>query len=178
MLLGIICILLCPHLTSSQDPIILTPTDDGFEKASQLWNPAWDGLVPASIFLCTKAEDVVEAVLYAKQTQLKLRVKSGGHHMFGWSVCPDKTCVVADVSKLNHINVDAKEHKMVVGTGAKQREIFQVLTEMQLTMNYASGGSISISSLSLSSEPALEGGSGGGKGGLHFALQAVPRDTG
>ena len=133
---------------SVRDPeSVLLPGNVSFNVRAELWNPIYDGRQPSVIVACAVESDVIAAAVYAYKAGLKLRVKSGGHHTFGESVCPTGTCVVADVSGLNGISVDTSQNTMIVGTGAKQREVFNALSPLGLTMNLASGGSISMGGL-------------------------------
>jgi len=145
---------------------VLLPGDTGFDAGAELWNPAWDGRQPATIVVCKAEYDVVAAVKYAQAEGLRLRVKSGGHHSFGASVCPTATCVVADVSGLNSIVVDEFASTVTVGSGAQQRAVFHELNPRKLTMNYASGGSISMGGLIL-----------GGGFGISTRLHSVTSDS-
>ena len=142
---------------------VLLPGDASFDSHAQLWNPAWDGRTPAVIVAAAAEGDVVAAVQYAHATRLHLRVKSGGHQSFGASVCPTATCVVVDVSRLHQIVVDNAAMTAVIGSGAKQRAVFEKLNPLNLTMNYASGGSISMGGL-------IQGGGFGISTRLHSVL--------
>jgi FAD/FMN-containing dehydrogenase len=56
------------------------------------------------IVYCASAQDVVEAVNFARSRELLVAVRSGGHNVAGCSVCDDG--VVIDLSRMKRIEVD------------------------------------------------------------------------
>ena len=63
-------------------PVIL-PADPGYDAARAIWNGAIDRR-PACIARCTGVADVVAAVGFARERDLLVAVRSGGHGV-GWS---------------------------------------------------------------------------------------------
>ncbi|WP_458211089.1 FAD-binding oxidoreductase, partial [Haladaptatus sp. NG-SE-30] len=61
---------------------LLFPSDSGFEEATRLWN----GMIektPALVVQPTGTADIVAAVDFAREHDLALSVKGGGHNIAG-----------------------------------------------------------------------------------------------
>src|SRR4051794_19566508 len=65
---------------------LLTGDDDGYDLARTVWN----GLVdkrPALIACCAGAADVIACVRFARDQDLLLSIRGGGHSIAGRAVC-------------------------------------------------------------------------------------------
>ena len=65
-------------LRASLSGTLLTPGDDGYEPARHVWNGMIDKH-PALIARCANTADVVRAVTFARERELLLAVRGGGH---------------------------------------------------------------------------------------------------
>src|SRR5262245_25787709 len=65
---------------------LLSPTSLGYDQARKIWNGAIDRH-PACIARCTSVADVVAAVRFARERDLVVAVRSGGHGVAGHAVC-------------------------------------------------------------------------------------------
>jgi FAD/FMN-containing dehydrogenase len=83
-------------------PVIL-PADPGYDAARAIWNGAIDRS-PACIARCTGVADVVAAVRFARERDLLVAVRSGGHGVGGHAVCDGG--LVIDLSPMKGIRVD------------------------------------------------------------------------
>jgi FAD/FMN-containing dehydrogenase len=83
-------------------PVIL-PTDPGYDAARAIWNGAIDRR-PAFIARCTGVADVVAAVAFARERDLLVAVRSGGHGVGGHALCDGG--LVIDLSPMKGIRVD------------------------------------------------------------------------
>ncbi|MBV9582182.1 MAG: FAD-binding oxidoreductase [Chloroflexi bacterium] len=77
--------------------------DDEFEAARHVWNGMIDRR-PKLIVRCAGAADVVAAVNVAREQNLPLAVRAGGHSAAGNSVCDDGLMI--DLSLMKGIRVD------------------------------------------------------------------------
>jgi FAD binding domain/Berberine and berberine like len=84
---------------------LLQPGEEGYDEARRIWNGAIDRR-PALIARCAGADDVVEAVRYAKERDLLVSIRGGGHAVAGHAVCDDGLMI--DLSLMKSIQVDAK----------------------------------------------------------------------
>lgn len=82
---------------------LLRPDEEGYEEARRVWNGAVDRR-PALIVRCAGADDVAAAVRYARDHDLPLSVRGGGHSVSGHGVCDGG--VMIDLSLLKAVTVD------------------------------------------------------------------------
>jgi FAD/FMN-containing dehydrogenase len=82
---------------------VLQAGDKGYNGARQLWN----GDVqrhPTAIARCTGTADVVAAVRFARDRELPIAIRGGGHAVAGHAMCDDG--LVVDLSRMNGVRVD------------------------------------------------------------------------
>ena len=91
------------HLRGSVHGPVIGPEDEGYEAARKIWNGAIDRR-PACIARCTGVADVVAAVRFARERDLLVAVRSGGHGVGGHALCDGG--VVIDLSPMKGIRVD------------------------------------------------------------------------
>lgn len=82
---------------------LLRPGDAGYEAARHVWNGMIDKR-PALIARCTGAADVIDAVHFAREHNLRVAVRGGGHNVAGLAVCDGG--LVIDLSPMKGIQVD------------------------------------------------------------------------
>ena len=82
---------------------VLRPGDPGYDDARAIWNGLIDRR-PALIVQCTGAADVVDAVNFAREQNLLLSVKGGGHNVAGNAV--NDGGLVIDLSQMRGVHVD------------------------------------------------------------------------
>jgi FAD/FMN-containing dehydrogenase len=82
---------------------LLKPGQDGYEQARRVFNAMIDRR-PAAIVGCASADDVVAAVDHARQHNLPVSVKGGGHSVAGTAVC--EAGLMIDLSCMKGIRVD------------------------------------------------------------------------
>jgi FAD/FMN-containing dehydrogenase len=82
---------------------VIGPGEEGYDEARSIWNGAIDRR-PACIARCTGVADVVAAVRFARERDLLVSVRSGGHGVGGHAVCDGG--LVIDLSAMKGIRVD------------------------------------------------------------------------
>ena len=93
---------------------VLTPGDVGYDEARQVYNGRVDRR-PSVIALCASVHDVVSTVRLAREADLPLAIRGGGHSAAGLGVCDGG--VVADLRRMREIQVDAARRVVRVGAG-------------------------------------------------------------
>ena len=82
---------------------LLRPGEEGYDEARRIWNGAIDRR-PALIARCAGADDVVEAVRFARERDLLVSVRGGGHAVAGHAVCDGGLMI--DLSLMKAARVD------------------------------------------------------------------------
>ncbi|KAA0108692.1 FAD-binding oxidoreductase [Mycolicibacterium sp. P1-5] len=106
-------------MTATLTGRVIHPGDDDYADASRGWNHFFTHR-PAAVVFADSTEDVVNALTWARQQGLAVRVRSGGHALEGWSGVDDG--VVIDVSRLKSMTIDEQAQTATVGAGLNQLE--------------------------------------------------------
>ena len=85
---------------------VLPPGDSDYDTARIVWNGMIDRR-PALIARCADAGDVIAAVRFARQHDLLVSVRGGGHNVAGNAVCDGGLMI--DLSAMKNIRVDAAQ---------------------------------------------------------------------
>ena len=94
---------------------VLRPGDQSYDDARAIWNGLIDRR-PALIVQCTGAADVVDAVNFAREHNVLLSVKGGGHNVAGNAV--NDGGLVIDLSQMRGVHVDPSTNAVRVQGGA------------------------------------------------------------
>lgn len=97
------------------DGQILTPGACGYDAARSVWNGMIDHR-PALILECASVQDVIRAVRVARERDLELGVRCGGHNIAGLAV-PDGGLMI-DLRGLDRVSVDPVARRARVQGGA------------------------------------------------------------
>jgi FAD/FMN-containing dehydrogenase len=99
---------------------LLRPGDAEYEEARQLWNGVIERR-PALIARCAGVEDVVASVNFARENDLLLAVRGGGHNVAGTASAEGG--LVVDLSAMKGIEVDPERHTARAGAGVTIGEL-------------------------------------------------------
>ena len=94
---------------------LLENGDPGYDQARTVWNAMVDKR-PRAIVRCASADDVVEAIGYARERDLEIGVRCGGHSVLGLCV-PDEG-VMIDLTPMGGVRVDPERRRAWVQGGA------------------------------------------------------------
>src|SRR5437667_3392692 len=82
---------------------VVTTTDEGYDEARVVYNAMIDRR-PSAVVRCVDTDDIVAAVNFARDNDLALAVRGGGHSVPGFGTVDDG--VVADLSGMREVTVD------------------------------------------------------------------------
>lgn len=99
---------------------LITPADPDYEEACTIYN-AMSDKKPAMIAFCEDTADVMAAVDFARENELELAVRGGGHNGAGLAMVDDG--LVIDLSSMNGVCVDSEERTVRVEGGATWGEV-------------------------------------------------------
>ncbi len=94
---------------------LVQPGDDTYDKDRQIWNALIDRH-PGAILRCVGAADVIAAVNFARENDILVSVRGGGHNVGGRALCDDG--LVIDLSGMRGVHVDPESRRVRVQGGA------------------------------------------------------------
>jgi FAD/FMN-containing dehydrogenase len=99
---------------------VIRPRDPGYDAARVVWNGMIDRY-PALIVRPTGPEDIATAIRHAREEELPLAVRGGGHSVPGLSTCDDG--LVIDLARMRGVQVDAEARTARANGGALLGEL-------------------------------------------------------
>jgi FAD/FMN-containing dehydrogenase len=99
---------------------LITPEDSSYEQARKVWNGLIDKS-PGIIVRCEGAADVITAVNFARDHDLRVAVRGGGHNVAGNAV--SEGGMVIDLSRMRSVRVDPVKRSVRVEGGATLGDI-------------------------------------------------------
>lgn len=94
---------------------LLYPESNEYNEARKVWNGMIDRK-PGLIAQCVNSNDIAEAIKFAKEYNLIVSVKGGGHNVTGNAVCDNG--IMIDLSLMRSVKVDPDKQVAEVQTGA------------------------------------------------------------
>lgn len=93
---------------------VIAPDEEGYQDARRVFNAMIDRR-PAFVVRCADTADVVAAVAFARENELDLAVRGGGHSVPGFGTADD--AVVIDLSGMGGVQVDPEHSTARAGGG-------------------------------------------------------------
>jgi FAD/FMN-containing dehydrogenase len=93
---------------------LIQPGDEHYDAARKVYNGMIDRR-PALIARCADVSDVIAAVNFARENDLLVSIRGGGHNAGGLGVCDDG--LVIDLSLIRYTHVDPAARTVRVGGG-------------------------------------------------------------
>ncbi|WP_210581235.1 FAD-dependent oxidoreductase [Streptomyces sp. GESEQ-4] len=132
------------HLTGD----VVLPWDQAYASSKQGVLVELDAVTPQAIVYCATPRDVSRAITFARDHDIAVHTRSGGHSLAGWSTGQG---MVLDVSRLNRVSVG--HHTVRLGPGVQNIDALaalkpynrQIVTGTCATIRqggYLSGGGI------------------------------------
>ena len=94
---------------------LIRPTDATYDEARKIWNAIIDKR-PGAIAMCSGTADVVAAVNFARENDIVVAIRGGGHNVGGRALCDDG--LVIDLSSMRGVHVDRAARTVRVQAGA------------------------------------------------------------
>ena len=99
---------------------VIEQKDAGYDEARKVHNGMIDKS-PRIIVKCTDAADVISAVNFARENNILISVRGGGHNAGGLGIADD--ALVIDLSHIKYTRVDPEAKTIVVGGGCTWADV-------------------------------------------------------
>src|SRR5262249_21223089 len=132
---------------------LVSRDDTGYDKVRKVWNGRIDRR-PSLVAFCADEKDVVVALRFAREHELLVAVRGGGHSCAGTAVCDDG--LVIDLSLMKAIEVDAAARSAQAQGGVLWGELDRATQAFGLAVPGGTDSEVGIAGLTL----------GGGNGWL------------
>jgi FAD/FMN-containing dehydrogenase len=116
---------------------VITPEDSRYDHERQVWNGLIDKY-PSLIAKCRGTSDVIHSVNFARENNLQVSIRGGGHNVAGLALVDDG--LVIDLSDMRGVYVDPDKKTAIVEGGAIWADVDR---ETQLYGLAAPGGVVS-----------------------------------
>lgn len=124
---------------------IITPEDPEYSNAKKVYMAAGD---PLAVLIPQSNQDIAAAIDFAKQHQLPLSVRSGGHSGMGHST--NTGGIVLDMRHFNDVAVlDQKAGTVRIGSGAHWGDVAHQLSSSNLVISAGDTASVGVGGLTL-----------------------------
>lgn len=101
---------------------VVTKKSEEYNASIICWNRAIERY-PLVIVYCFNEDDVINAIKWARENNIEIRVRSGAHSYEGYSTGND--VAIIDVSNLNKIYIDEEKLIAKIGGGVRNREAYE-----------------------------------------------------
>lgn len=128
------------------DGELVLPGSADYETARLVWNAMIDRR-PAVVARCDSVEDVSRSIRFAREEDLAIAVRGGGHSVGGFSTCDDG--LVIDLSQMHGVEVDAQRRVARVRGGSLLRELDEAAQERGLACPVGVVGHTGVGGLTL-----------------------------
>jgi FAD/FMN-containing dehydrogenase len=125
---------------------LILPGDSEYDRSRVVWNAIADRH-PAIVARCTRVEDVVAAVRFARDRDLVIAVRGGGHSVAGFSTCDGG--MVIDLSGMRDVRVDPATRSARVQGGALLEQLDRAAQEYGLACPVGVVGHTGVGGLTL-----------------------------
>lgn len=120
---------------------IVRPGDADHPAASAGWNLLF-ACEPMAIVFAQRTRDVVNALAWARQHDVRVRVRSGRHCLEGWSNVDGG--IVIDVSEMKSVTLEPTSGTATVGAGLNQLEAVTALGEAGVAAPTGTEGTVGL----------------------------------
>lgn len=121
---------------------LLTSDSPDYDEVRKVWNGMIDRR-PILIVRCANAKDVIKAMNFARQHNLTVSVRGGGHNVAGNAVCEGGLMI--DLSLMKEVHVDTENRTVIAEPGLTWSEVDKETQSFGLA---TTGGSVSHTGIS------------------------------
>jgi FAD/FMN-containing dehydrogenase len=135
----------CRGLSEDLPGLVSLPGDNRYAAATSIWTKQV-GVVPGGVVHCRTPEDVQDAIRAAREHELPLSVRSGGHDWAGRALCEG---AVIDLSGMRSVELSADGRIATIAGGARTADVLAVTDPPGLAVVAGSVSGVGIAGLTL-----------------------------
>ena len=139
-------ITLIDELKNRLSGTLVLPQDTAYEELRKVYNGMIDKR-PAMIALCDNNNDVITCVNFARDNDILLSIRGGGHNAGGLGICDGG--LVIDLSPMKEININAAGKTVKVQGGCLLKELDAATHEVGMAVPAGIFGGTGIAGLTL-----------------------------
>ena len=143
-------------LRAALDGEVVLPGSPRYDEVRRPQIPRFHDVRPQAVVLCRTAEDVVEAIAFARRSGIEVAVRSGGHDFAGRSSGPG---MVLDLTPMRSLEVS--DGLATVGPGSRLGDLYGALARHGVTIPAGCGATVGIGGQALGGGLGLLGRSRG-----------------
>src|SRR5918995_1140195 len=143
-------------LTAALEGEVVLPGSPRYDEVRRPQIPRFHDVRPRAVVLCRTAEDVAEAIAFARRSGLEVAVRSGGHDFAGRSSGPG---MVLDLRPMRSLEVS--DGLATVGPGFRLGDLYAALAQHEVTIPAGCGATVGIGGQALGGGLGLLGRSRG-----------------
>ena len=136
-------------LAASLTGTLFLPTDSGYAAAGHLYNSVY-AQQAAAIAQCRSPSDVQRCLAFARDSDVQVAARSGGHSYAAYSSCPG---LVVDVTNMDRVSAGGTggggQRLATVGAGTVLIDVYSQLAEQGLLLPGGSCPTVGIAGLAL-----------------------------
>jgi len=103
---------------------IILPSDEQYTEARQVYNRSIQKF-PNVIVYCNNRTDVINAISWAREKCIGIRIRTGTHNYEGF--CVGNKVLVIDISRMNKLKLNKKETILKIEGGVVNSQIYELL---------------------------------------------------
>ena len=142
--------------------VLLPGTGSLWDSFTTSYALQYGKIVPRAVVRCVNEKDVSIAIKWARERELPLVTRSGGHSYAGFS---STYGLLLDLSMMNDISIDLSKGLAIVSGGARNRNVYATLREPSLSITHGRCKAVGVGGLVL-----------GGGIGFNMRLQGLTCD--
>ncbi|WP_342548001.1 FAD-binding oxidoreductase [Paenibacillus sp. FSL P2-0089] len=125
---------------------IVIPGNPSYNTARMEFNRRFSKF-PRVIVFCQRTQDVINAVKWARERGIRLRVRSGRHSYEAFSAVSGG--IIIDVSEMNKVKVDRKNRLAIVQTGNPLARVYKKLWNKRVAIPAGTAPDVGVAGLTL-----------------------------
>jgi FAD binding domain/Berberine and berberine like len=125
---------------------LVRPGDAPYASLRLPFNLRYAYIRPAGIAVCTRAEDIRQAILWARDHDVSIAARAGGHSYAGYSTTPG---LLVDLSRMTAVAVRSDPATVDVRPGARNTGIYAALQPHGVAISAGRCPTVAVSGLAL-----------------------------